>query len=93
MLTIIVCSFPVLMIMIRGKLKSQQRNKRAEKLHKHAHTAILPTDTFKLQISAQKRRLALCAGKHSSTSSKKYVLKAFFDITFYNCKDACKLPK
>ena len=58
MLTIIVCSFPVLMIMIRGKLKSQQRNKRAEKLHKHAHTAILPTDTFKLQISAQKRRLA-----------------------------------
>ena len=58
MLTIIVCSFPVLMIEIRGKLKSQQRNKRAEKLHKHAHTAILPTDTFKLQISAQKRRLA-----------------------------------
>ena len=58
MLTIIVCSFPVLMIMIRGKLKSQQRNKRAEKLHKHAHTAILPTDTIKLQISAQKRRLA-----------------------------------
>ena len=58
MLTIIVCSFPVLMIMIRGKLKSQQRNKSAEKLHKHAHTAILPTDTFKLQISAQKRRLA-----------------------------------
>ena len=58
MLTIIVCSFPVLMMEIRGKLKSQQRNKRAEKLHKHAHTAILPTDTFKLQISAQKRRLA-----------------------------------
>ena len=58
MLTIIVCSFPVLMIEIRGKLKSQQRNKHAEKLHKHAHTAILPTDTFKLQISAQKRRLA-----------------------------------
>ena len=58
MLATIVCSFPVLMIMIRGKLKSQQRNKRAEKLHKHAHTAILPTDTFKLQISAQKRRLA-----------------------------------
>ena len=58
MLTIIVCSFPVLMIEIRGKLKSQQRNKRAEKLHKHAHTAILPTDAFKLQISEQKRRLA-----------------------------------
>ena len=55
MLTTIVCSSPVLMIEIRGKLKSQQRNKRAEKLHKHAHTTILPTDAVKLQISAQNK--------------------------------------
>ena len=55
MLTTIVCSSPVLMIEIRRKLKSQQRNKRAEKLHKHAHTAILPTDAFKLQISVQNK--------------------------------------
>ena len=55
MLTTIVCSSPVLMIEIRRKLKSQQRNERAEKLHKHADTAILPTDAFKLQISTQNK--------------------------------------
>ena len=37
----------------RNKGKSQQRAKRAE-IYKHAHAAILPTDAFKLQISAQK---------------------------------------
>ena len=33
-----------------------------ENLHKHAQAAIIPTnaDAFKLQIYAQKRRLALC---------------------------------
>jgi len=54
MLTMIVCSFPVLVIEIRGKLKSQS-TKRAKNLLKHTHAAILPfTDAFKLQISAQK---------------------------------------
>ena len=53
----IVCSFPVLMIEIRKTLKRLQRTKRAENLHKHAHVAILPTDAFKLQISAQKSTL------------------------------------
>ena len=38
--TIIVCSFPVLMIEIREKLKSQQKTKRAENLHKHAHAGM-----------------------------------------------------
>ena len=56
MLTIIVCSFPVLKL--REKLKSQQMTKRAEDLHKHAHAAILPTDAFKPQISAQKYALS-----------------------------------
>ena len=53
-------------------------SKREENLHKHTHAAILPTDAFnhKLQISAQKGA-SPCAGKHSSTSSKKNVLKAF----------------
>ena len=38
--TIIVCSLPGLMIEIRKKLKSQQRTKCAENLHKHAHAAM-----------------------------------------------------
>ena len=42
-------------IEIRGKLKSQQRTKRAEKLHKDAQPVIVPTDAFKLQISAQNK--------------------------------------
>ena len=45
---------------------------------------------FKLQISEQ-QDASPCAGKHSSTSSEKKVVKAFFDITFY-CKQGCKLP-
>ena len=57
MLTIIVCSFPELMIEIREKLKSQQRTKRAENLQKHKNAAILSTDAFKLQISAQNSTL------------------------------------
>ena len=40
-----------------GKTQSQQRTKHVENLHKHAHAAILPTDAFKLQISAQKSTL------------------------------------
>ena len=39
---------------------SQQRTKSAENLHKHSHTAILSTNAFKLQSSAQKTRLFLC---------------------------------
>ena len=35
--------------------KSQQRTKRAGNLHKHSCAAILSTDAFKLQISAQKK--------------------------------------
>ena len=38
--TLIVCSFPVLMIEKREKLKSQQRTKSAENVHEHAHTAM-----------------------------------------------------
>ena len=41
----------------KGKTQSQQRTKRAGNLHKPAHAAILPTDAFKLQISAQKSTL------------------------------------
>ena len=37
-----------------------------------------------------KKGASPCAGKYSCTSSKKNVLKAFFDITFY-CKQSCKL--
>ena len=51
----IVCSSSPLTIEIRGKLKSQQRTKRAEKLHKDAQPVIVPTDAFKLQISAQNK--------------------------------------
>ena len=50
-------SFPVLMNEIRKNSKSQQITKRAENLQKHAHTAILSTNAFKLQISVQNRRL------------------------------------
>ena len=42
------------MIEIKEELKSQQRTRRAENLHNHAHSAILPTDALKLQISAQR---------------------------------------
>ena len=54
MLAIIVCSFTELLIEIREKLKSQQKTKRAKNLRKHANATILPTNAFKLQISAQK---------------------------------------
>ena len=47
MLTVTVYSFPVLMIEIKEKCKSQQRTKRAENLQKHAHAVILQTDAFK----------------------------------------------
>ena len=39
------------MIEIKEELKSQQSTKRAENLHNHAHSAILPTDALKLQTS------------------------------------------
>ena len=42
------------MIEIKEELKSQQRTKRPENLHNHEHSAILPTDALKLQISAQR---------------------------------------
>ena len=56
----IVCSFPVLMIEIRElkNSKSQQRSKCAENLHKHLHAAILSTNAFKLQSSAQKKAVS-----------------------------------
>ena len=40
----------------KGKIQNQHRTKREENLHKLAHV-ILPTDAFKLQISAQKSTL------------------------------------
>ena len=45
------------MIEIKEKLKSQERTKRAEILHNHAHAAILASNVFNLQISAQKGAL------------------------------------
>ena len=41
----------------KEKTQSQHRTKREENLHKLAHDVILPTDAFKLQISAQKSTL------------------------------------
>ena len=52
MLTIIVCSFIVLMIEIR-----EAKDYACGNLHKHAHAAILSISAFKLQISAQKSTL------------------------------------
>ena len=44
------------MIEVREKLKNSTNDlKGAENLQKHAQAAILPTDTFKLQISAEKK--------------------------------------
>ena len=45
----------------KGKTQNSTNDlKGAENLHRHAQAGILSTDAFKLQISAQKRRLALC---------------------------------
>ena len=41
----------------KAKTQSEPRTKREENLHKFAHDVILPTDAFKLQISAQKSTL------------------------------------
>ena len=49
-LTVTVYFFPVLMVEIKEKCKRQQRTKRAENLHKHAHAVILPTDAFKWSL-------------------------------------------
>ena len=44
------------MIEVREKLKNSTKDlKGAENFHKDAQAAILPTDAFKLQISAQKK--------------------------------------
>ena len=40
----------------KGQTQSQQRTKRKENLHKFEHTAVLPTNAFKLQ-TAQKSTL------------------------------------
>ena len=46
----------MLTIEVREKLKNSTKDlKGEENLHKHAQAAILPTDAFKLQISAQKK--------------------------------------
>ena len=58
------------MIEVREKLNKDLKG--AENLHKHAQAAILPTDAFKLQISAQKGA-SPCVGKHCCTSSEKNV--------------------
>ena len=41
----------------QNKTQSQHGTKREENLHKLTHDVILPTDAFKLQISAQKSTL------------------------------------
>ena len=46
----------MLTIEVREKLKNSTKDlKGEENLHEHAQAAILPTDAFKLQISAQKK--------------------------------------
>ena len=57
--TIIVCFFPVLLIEIREKLKSQQRTKRAENLHKHAHAAMQSFQPMLLTPNFCTKRYAL----------------------------------
>ena len=74
------------MIEVREKLKNSTNDlKGAENLHKHAQAGILSTDAFKLQISAQKRRLALCWWTFL------YELREESIFTFCS-KQACKLP-
>ena len=71
MLIKIVCSFTELLIEITEKLKSQQRTKRAKNLRKRARAAILPTNAFKLQISAQKSTLVVSGLFFLSDKQKK----------------------
>ena len=72
-----VCSFPVLMIEVREKLKNINSTKDlngAENLPKHAQAAILPTDAFKLCFKfLHKKGASPYVGKHSCTSSEKNV--------------------
>ena len=71
MLIIIVCSFTELLIEITEKLKSQQRTKRVKNVRKRARAAILPTNAFKLQISAQKSTLLVSGLFFLSDKQKK----------------------
>ena len=75
------------MIEVREKLKNLTKDwKGAKNLHKHAQAAILPTDAFKLQISAQKKGASPCVGKHSCTSSEKNVFSRSIENKPVNCK-------
>ena len=87
MLTVTVYSFPMLMVEVKEKCKRQQRTKRAENLHKHAHAVILPTDAFKWSLlERQAKKLKV------TVELKEERFESFFNVTFH-CKQACKLPK
>ena len=74
------------MIEVMEKLKNSTKDlKGAENVHKHSQAAILPTDTFKLQISAQKGA-SPCVGKHSCTSSEKNVFSRSIENKPVNCQ-------
>ena len=61
-------------------------------LHVHIKEKDVNVDKVTLNLRTKVGGSSPCACKHSSTSSKKNVLKLFFNITFY-FKPACKLPK
>ena len=83
--------------------RAHDRNKGTEKLHKVSkglsvrkiYTNIHKPQFFQPMLlnskfMHKKKRVFSCCGKHSCTSSKKNVVKAFFS-TFCR-KQACKLP-
>ena len=75
------------MIKVREKVKKSTNDlKGAENLHKHAQAAILPTDAFKLQISAQKKGASPCVCKHCCTSSEKNVFSRSIENKPVNCQ-------
>ena len=76
----------------RSKGKTQKKNnstkdlKGAEKLHKHAQAATLPTDPFNLQIFLHKEGASPCVGKHCCTSSEKKVFSRSIENKPVNCQ-------
>ena len=79
----------MLTIEVREKVKNSTKDlKGEENLHKHAQAAILPTDAFKLQISAQKKapRLGLVnilvqyVAQYPDTYNKNSIFEALFSV-------------
>ena len=59
MLTIDCLPLSIAHVQNKGKTQKVSKGLSLRKIYTNVHT-ILPTDAFKLQISAQRRRLALC---------------------------------